>query len=401
MQIKEILKENLQPTSIIKDHNGTEFSWDSARLSNGDFSGFNFEKLDLSDFTFLNCNLSGANFNKADLSNTFIKDCVLSGATFKFAILQHSKVVDCNLTSASFTGVKGDYMTIKDCNATKTDFSATSLKNAQLDSDFRQANFTGTRLNWASLLNSDFREAILTYAELEGTSLGFATISEEQLKTVNDLTHMQLNTWRKNRSKTIKGSEIGGNASEILGLSTEEFKNYTQPVIEKLHTKCSEVLSICKQEDLWLYRGMRIADPKTLFLSHSPTNRKPVDSDLAAQEKYDKMLDALDIKAQRHNSIFVTSDVSQALGFALNKSKNIYVILPKNNFSFSWSSRKDPVFSDISLIPDSLDEFQEKFRVMDTNLKAALNSENEILIHGEYYAVNYPIWKRVLELQLI
>jgi hypothetical protein len=176
-------------------------------------------------------------------------------------------------------------------------------------------------------------------------------------------------------------------------------------LVNTIEKQAGNYWEIYKKIGKVLWRG-RVRESKKFpaFQASSITNRRTRDSSTIATQMYDQALTQLGIKAQRSNSIFAISDYNTAIEYG-----DPYVIIPKNTANFSWSESK----TDLVLLPkdiprkkdDStqvdLSRFQKKFQVRADDFAAAVNSEHEVLISGEYFAIRKDIWKILVELEFV
>lgn len=86
-----------------------------------------------------------------------------------------------------------------------------------------------------------------------------------------------------------------------------------------------------KNKKKYLYRGSK--QNNNIYISRPKELRIPKDSSIINHIIYDNVFDFLNFKAKRTNSIFCTP----SYGIAKNYG-NVYVIFPKNNFNFLYSS---------------------------------------------------------------
>jgi hypothetical protein len=161
---------------------------------------------------------------------------------------------------------------------------------------------------------------------------------------------------------------------------------------DKIKQECGKFYNMFKHSKNVLYRG--VGDHAAAFESVSPINRKPKDSSQVNSLIFDNKAEELGIIARRSNSIFTTSDKNQAFGYG-----NVYVIFPKSSADFSWSiTYKDMVIhADTNLMSMTLQQFQDKYRLDQTNLEAALVSFHEVLIHGRYIAIKNEMYKDMVK----
>ena len=147
-----------------------------------DFSGKNFDGLDLRN----------AIFDMADLSNASLKDAKLTGVRFAFANLDGTSISGHDLTNSNMGGIdlSGKDLTgtiLKGANLSHTDLSGHNLSGNDL---------TGTVLIGADLSNTildgiDLSEKDLTNAKLVGVDLSNKDLSKTILKRA-DLSYANL-----------------------------------------------------------------------------------------------------------------------------------------------------------------------------------------------------------------
>lgn len=183
--------------------------------------------------------------------------------------------------------------------------------------------------------------------------------------------------------------------------STAELSKLNQ-LGEFIKTNCSEYLFELKSSvKNNLFRGMGLKNESPpIFLGQSRNDRRPKDSDYSMQTVIDDRLQKLGYTALRRNSIFCTTNMNTASGYG-----NIYVIFPLNGFSFTWSENIEDLFYSVNLDSEQIAELNDKefdnyFDFNGVDFVDALNSGNEIMIHGKYVAVRYPELFHLLKDQL-
>ena len=139
--------------------------------------------------------------------------------------------------------------------------------------------------------------------------------------------------------------------------------------------ECSQIIPLYRKTKLALLRGMD--NSTTAFVGRSWENRKTKDSDHKLQAYFDMYLKSQGFKALRSNSIFTTTDESQA-----NEYGEIYYIYPKNGFAYHWyTEQTDLVIDDpgqvfntdkLSMLIDNAIEWYE--RKFDKVAPAALDN---------------------------
>lgn len=174
-----------------------------------------------------------------------------------------------------------------------------------------------------------------------------------------------------------------------------------------IRKNCSDALSAMIETQKFLYRGYAFPQPLA-FKGRSRNDRRPLSFDVQTQKMLDSMLANNGFEAIRSNSIYVTSQHTEAefyTGYAppgqgKNKdsdSGNVYYVFPINGFKFTWAMKTSDLYGDFTETdrswlksPDPIyrDKLIEKYGITNENFAGAVQSGNEILIHGEYYAFN-------------
>jgi dephospho-CoA kinase len=173
-------------------------------------------------------------------------------------------------------------------------------------------------------------------------------------------------------------------------------------LIDRLEKEAGRYWNVYKEIGRVLWRGRKLTAQYAVFQSTSRTGRTPADSDTGATRLYDQALDQLGIKAKRSNSIYTSNALYRAHAYA----STAYVIIPKNTANFSWSRVETDLVLDVGEVPVKqgqidLRRFQDRFDVRADNFADAVNSGNEVLISGEYFAIRADIWKLMLDLGLL
>lgn len=119
-----------------------------------------------------------------------------------------------------------------------------------------------------------------------------------------------------------------------------------QQIAKQIQNDCGKYLMAIKSAGRLMYRGIGGATMPA-FQGVSPTNRNPVDSDPDEVEKFNNILTALKIEANRSNSIFVTSELYHAQDYGIP-----YVIIPKNSAKFAWSAEEKDMVIDSNIMRD-------------------------------------------------
>lgn len=98
----------------------------------------------------------------------------------------------------------------------------------------------------------------------------------------------------------------------------------------KFLSDCSEMISVCKEANQFLFRG--VDEAPAIFLGRSRDNRRTLDTDISLSTAIDSIMKYQGLTAIRSNSIFCTGKANNA-----NNYGKLYCIFPVNGFSFTWS----------------------------------------------------------------
>lgn len=187
--------------------------------------------------------------------------------------------------------------------------------------------------------------------------------------------------------------------NEMNALSLEFVRDVRQavPFIQK---NCSKFLPTMHNEG-FLYRGFSNIDslPHAVFYGRPRADRLPRDSDLDLQKMFDLALDMIGIMAKRGESLFVTGQKEQAVGYGLP-----FIIIPCNDAHYAWSRNIHDIILDkhnntkfLKLVEeyyahridheDFAKEFQKIFFIVDNELDQAMRQTHEIWFSGHYVAI--------------
>ena len=119
-----------------------------------------------------------------------------------------------------------------------------------------------------------------------------------------------------------------------------KFLNDLDTTVRLIRKNCSHYLRTMMDNRSFIYRGIRNSNESSsnFIIGNSFVDRYPKDSTVESQKLWDSILDKLNIKAKRSNSIFATGDKNQAWGYG-----KMYLIFPYNDVAFSWSRTKKDV----------------------------------------------------------
>jgi hypothetical protein len=204
----------------------------------------------------------------------------------------------------------------------------------------------------------------------------------------------------------------------------EESPHFRSPtdVADYIQKHCSEFLY--QRNSGWLYRGLDNFPPD-IYIDNSPVNREPRDTDATISRIIDQKFVEVGFKALRSNSIFCYATRIEAAAYTTtNNVDDVHNIFPFNGFSFTWSSKiRDLTISKgigrgmvaaykksekygqklgynfdrlVEFLP-TLDwpakTFVEEFGYTNKNFGAAMQSSNEIMIHGTCLGIKSEYFK--------
>jgi hypothetical protein len=188
-------------------------------------------------------------------------------------------------------------------------------------------------------------------------------------------------------------------------------------IIQLLNKNCSQVLKAYKHAGQVLYRGINNVDDNiSIFHGKSRDNRRTMNTRADISEMLDNGLKNSGMIAVRSNSVFCTSDIDDAMYYGKS-----FMIFPLNGFVFTWNVKyKDfytnymankfsNPFHSITERDAAIEEFREdserenfaqKYSFTNMDFVKAIESEHEIMIHGEYYALRRADYKGLIKNQI-
>jgi hypothetical protein len=167
------------------------------------------------------------------------------------------------------------------------------------------------------------------------------------------------------------------------------------PLIQTIQKECSQVLTAYKATGKVLFRGLKKGKTNTpAYVGRSWNERKTMNSDPEGQKLFDYALQKMGISALRSNSIFTTTDSKQAGQYG-----NLYIIIPKNGFQFSWALHEDDMVIDtedvmllyknniVDKIMDNVDALVEKGKM--SNDASGYEWQEVLQFEGYEAAIKY------------
>ena len=197
----------------------------------------------------------------------------------------------------------------------------------------------------------------------------------------------------------------------LTDIVTESMNDSEENIKEKLENQCQPWLSTVGWQPP-VYHGSRHHSKP--FLKFKSENQ--LDSFDPEEHSYvfKDAMDALGVRANRKNSIFVTGDPGQAGIYTTNphdasdtSEGDVYTIWPIGDFEYVWSPEVFDLFMDIEDIEDEIDQeddrnleewIKENYKA-NKGIKEALEKGVEIMLYAPkgYYAVRKDIYEKFLE----
>ena len=193
-----------------------------------------------------------------------------------------------------------------------------------------------------------------------------------------------------------KKEELLKKKQRSLGLTITPYQAKYFSIIEK---ECSQFVSEMKKAKRLLFRGIDTTK-HDVFYGRPRVDRQPMDTNIEIQRKIDKLLLVAGFKALRSNSIFATSDASQAEEYG-----EPYFIFPKNGYSFTWSSKHSDWVPDLQSLGmktvdwtkinyDVIEYFIDVLSDLDESFETYDYPENKVVIKK---IKNYPNFKNIIK----
>ena len=178
--------------------------------------------------------------------------------------------------------------------------------------------------------------AVAMPSKLSPTAQGFMPKGDEQKRAAELVAKIkefedEIARLKAAQKKAEKSAEQAKIDKANLAPMDEKLLKYFSYIEEH----CSEYLKHVRSTGKLLYRGQSDAS-QPIFVGYPRADRKPKDSNKKAQELCDKYLTLKGFKALRSNSIFTSSNKSQA-----GRYGDVYAIFPKNGFKYLWSTKDD------------------------------------------------------------
>jgi hypothetical protein len=185
-------------------------------------------------------------------------------------------------------------------------------------------------------------------------------------------------------------------------MKADEFEISINDTLTRINDSCKEFISGVKAANTFLYRGIDTRKP--FFNAATPNTRMPLGQSLQEQAMLDHILKTNGFTALRSNSRSCTPNITEVYLFG-----NPYLIFPEDGFSFTWSQHVSDIgisrlvqkelhnwiaprnpFSKRGNIPTHEEAltFIKNLGFRHDNLPEALASGNEIIIHGNYFALS-------------
>lgn len=166
--------------------------------------------------------------------------------------------------------------------------------------------------------------------------------------------------------------------------------------LELIKPKITQILSLYKGSPTkYFYHGS--ARNVDSYISKSPVDRSPRDTLVGTHIDIVRAMLRAGFIAHRGNSTFVSSArwmTTEYLGPRKGpQTGSSYIVFPFNGFNYTWSPHVVDLWRDH--ITGNISDQIIELGYIKTGLSDALHEENEVMIHGEYLAINYRHIKSV------
>lgn len=177
----------------------------------------------------------------------------------------------------------------------------------------------------------------------------------------------------------------------------------------KIVQDCNRTLQAMKEANImcrsmFLYRGCRTFN-NPIERKVTKENRSPLTTRKDVHYFVESWLKEKGFDARRSNSIFVTSNYSQARKYASAYRKHhspaVVIVIPSDSAAFTWS----PVVNDLYyyFYSRSINNLQnwnehlERAQYRDYDMRAAICSKNEVMVCGTYWALDLRLRATIRE----
>jgi hypothetical protein len=186
---------------------------------------------------------------------------------------------------------------------------------------------------------------------------------------------------------------------EKIGITGKRIETF----IKLVQRDCSDAWNAYHKNYTLLFRGIKSGSGLRMFHGSARLDRRPLSTKKPSQIAIDNALQKCGFVALRSNSIFCTSNLSDAKSYGMGGSSAM-IIFPKNGFHYTWSPEVGDLYIEIqklALKPDDLismppEQLVEMFGFRSNEFDEALKSGNEIMITGEYYACNADMFEGII-----
>lgn len=149
-------------------------TYEACRFENCDFKDLHLSQYAFIECEFTNCDLSNVRWKESQLQDCLFQDCKLIGLRFgelsSFGLAVELR--DCRIDYSSLYGFKPVRFRMTGGSAIETDFSEAQLASSYFeDVNFKNAQFDGTDLSNASLLNASNLELNPAENKVKGLSI--------------------------------------------------------------------------------------------------------------------------------------------------------------------------------------------------------------------------------------
>jgi uncharacterized protein YjbI with pentapeptide repeats len=152
------------------------------RFADADFTGANFQSVEIRRCSFEGCDLSGVDFRGIYIESLLeINRCVFTDLNLSHAFGASLIFNDGDLRNVRFRRINLFYGRATNCDLRGVDLSESSWFNA----DFSGSSLEGAKLTWGDFSGSNFKEVDLSRVDLSGTDLSRCNLKGADLSGAN------------------------------------------------------------------------------------------------------------------------------------------------------------------------------------------------------------------------
>lgn len=157
-----------------------------ANLSGANLAGADLSGANLHEATLRGANLTGANLDGANLNGADVRLANLSGATLRDAMMYEAAFDGSDLTGVNMSRALAGHVTMARAILANVTAITTDFINARInDADLTGADLRGSRFNEAQMTRSDLTAAVLNQAVMQYVNLRGAILIDADVRAVD------------------------------------------------------------------------------------------------------------------------------------------------------------------------------------------------------------------------